>query len=59
MAKKKKAVKTSSVKYLYAPQYEELSLKKIYEYLSQFEIIKDYFPEDRDLAMLPRQVSII
>ena len=55
--KEKKAIKAGQIKYLYAPQYESLSIKKIIEFAVQFDGVIDHFPEPRDWASLPRQVS--
>ena len=57
MAKKRKAVKTGQIKHLYAPQYNSLSVDKILAFAWQFNEIHAYFPEKRDISMLPRQVS--
>ena len=54
IAKKKKAIKTEAVKYLYAPQYSSLSLQKVLEFAGQFEEVAEYFPDDRDIPMLAR-----
>ena len=57
LMKKKKAIKTSVIKHLNVPQYSTLSVEKCLEFAFQFEQIVDYLPEERDLPLLPRQVS--
>ena len=55
----KKAIKTSEVKHLYAPQYETLSIENILRLAQQHREIYEFLPEGRDVPMLPRQVSIV
>ena len=55
MRGKKKAIKTSEVKYLYAPQYDSLSISKLLDFAAAYQAIEDYLPEARDIPMLPRQ----
>ena len=57
MEKQKLAIKAADVKYLYAPQYKSLSIKELLEFAADYHEVEDYFPEARDLPMLPRQVS--
>lgn len=54
---KKKALKTSEVKHLYAPQYSSLSIKELLQFVGQYGELEHYFPEAKDFPMLPRQVS--
>lgn len=57
MCRQKKAIKTGAVKYIFAPQYETLSIEKILEFASQYADVLQHLPEERDQHMLPRQVS--
>ena len=57
MCKQKRAIKTSAVKYMFAPQYDTLSIEKILAFSSQYAEVLNYLPEERDMHMLPRQVS--
>ena len=55
LARKKRALKTAEVQYLYAPQYETLSIDKMLNFALQIEGTVDYFPPERDWPALPRQ----
>lgn len=55
MARKKKALKTSDMKYLYAPQYDTLSISKLLDYAAAYHAVEEYMPDARDIPMLPRQ----
>jgi len=57
MAKRKKAIKNKDMQWLYAPQYETLSREKMLDWGFEHGNIGEYFPEERDLELLPRQVS--
>ena len=48
-------IKCDAVKYLYAPQYENLSIERILEQARKNPVINDYLPEDRDMHKVPRQ----
>ena len=53
----KKALKNSEIKHCFAPQYESLSIKRLFEFCSLHPEVFEYFPEERDLPRLNRQVS--
>ena len=54
----KKAIKSDKVKVLYVPQYETLSSESILDWaFANKPAIADYFPDERDIHLLPRQVS--
>ena len=57
MAMKKKAIKSKDVQHIYAPQYETLTCAKIYEFVQHNAEVRAYFPVDKDVPALPRQVS--
>jgi hypothetical protein len=59
IAGRKKAIKTTDVKHLYAPQYETLSMEKILQFAFQLDRarITNFMPDDKDIPFLPRQVS--
>ena len=57
MAMKKKAIKSKDVQHIYAPQYETLTCAKIYEFVQHNAEARAYFPVDKDVPALPRQVS--
>ena len=53
---KKKLIKNEAMKYIYAPQYDSLSLEKIFALIlkNKREILR-FLPDERDLLSLPRQ----
>ena len=55
MSNKKKALKTTAVKHLYAPQYDTLSVGKLLDFAAAYPAIEEYLPEARDIPLLPRQ----
>ena len=56
MGGKKKRISNEHIKYIYAPQYESLSLSKIWELILEHKReLLEYFPDRRDLDKLPRQ----
>ena len=59
VAGKKKAVKNTDIVHVAAPQYSALSIEKIIGQATQHPAILDYFPDPRDMAALPRQVSTL
>ena len=58
MGMKKKAISNKEVKHLYAPQYPSLSIEKILEFANQFQELSHYMPDQCDIPLLPRQVSL-
>ncbi len=54
LAGKKKALKVSEMKYLFVPQYESLSVKRILEFASSFPRVYEYFPIEKEVHSLPR-----
>ncbi len=48
-------IKCDAVKYLFAPQYEALSIDCIIEKAAEYKGIDLYFPDARDQHKLPRQ----
>ena len=42
---------------MYAPQYKSLSISEILGFALRYPVIRRYLPEEKDMAMLPRQVS--
>ena len=48
------SVKCEDVRYLYAPQYENLSIEKVLAAAKKNPAIEDYLPEDRDMHKVPR-----
>jgi len=55
----KKSIKADKIKVLYVPQYETLSSEEILKWaFTHMPSIADYFPDERDIHMLPRQVSL-
>ena len=42
------------MKYLYCPQYENLSIERILDKARKNDRINDYLPEDRDMHKVPR-----
>ena len=57
MNMERKAIKNNAVKYIFAPQYDTLSIEKILEFANQYAEFVKYLPDPRDIHMLPRQVS--
>ena len=57
IGKKKRAIKTNAIKYLYAPQYDTLSIKKVLDFAAAYAGFEDYMPDAKDVPLLPRQVS--
>ena len=53
--RKKAWVKTDQVKTIYVPQYKNLSLERILEFISDKPNIQDYLPDDIDLPKVPKQ----
>ena len=51
---RKKALKNSEIKHCFAPQYESLSIKRLFEFCSLHPEVYEYFPEERDLPRLNR-----
>ena len=59
MSGRKKRMKTEAVKYLYCPQYEGLSLDKIFELIENNKSdLLNYLPDKRDRPKLPRQYCL-
>jgi len=53
----KKSIKVDKVRVLYVPQYEALSSGEILRWaFARMPAIAEYFPDERDIHMLPRQV---
>ena len=52
---KKKFVKSDKVKYLFCPQYDQLSVKRLLEFAENYEEIWIYWPDKKDLAKCHRQ----
>lgn len=48
MCRQKRAIKASAVKYIFAPQYETLSIEKILTFASQYADVLQHLPEERD-----------
>ena len=57
MSMKKKALKSKDVKHIFAPHYETLTCAKIYQFVQDNAEARVYFPVDKDILSLPRQVS--
>ena len=57
MNMERKAIKKNAVKYIFAPQYDTLSIEKILEFANQYGEFVRHLPDPRDIHMLPRQVS--
>lgn len=57
MAMKKKAIKSKDVQHIFAPQYETLTCAKIYGSVKDNAEVRAYFPVEKDIPALPRQVS--
>ena len=55
VAGKKKAIKTTAVRHLYAPQYDTLSVGKLLDFAAAYAAVEEYLPEARDIPLLPRQ----
>ena len=56
IAGKKKTMSTEKVKYLYCPQYNSLSLKKIFRIIhEQNQIVLQYLPVEKEYEKFPRQ----
>ena len=55
---KKKAIKTSDIVYIYAPHYPALTIDKVLEFSNNYHGVVDYLPHPKDIAALPRQVSL-
>jgi hypothetical protein len=56
IAGKKKTMSTDNVKYLYCPQYNSLSLKKIFRIIhEQNQMVLDYLPVEKEYEKFPRQ----
>ena len=56
IANKKKRISNDAIKYIVAPQYDSLSLNKVFTLILQHKReILDYLPDERDLFRLPRQ----
>lgn len=53
----RRALKVKEVEHLYVPYYKTLTIESMLEFAGQFENVRSYFPDDRDLPNLPRQVS--
>ena len=54
ITRKKKAIKTTDMKYLYVPQYESLSVQKILDFARTYPEIFEYLPDAKDVPALPR-----
>ena len=55
IARRKAYVKNDQVKTLYVPQYKNLSVEKILEFVSDLHVVHNYFPDDIDLPKVPKQ----
>ena len=55
MSRKKKALKTTDIKHLYAPQYDSLSVSKLLDFAAAYSAVEEHLPEPRDIPLLPRQ----
>lgn len=42
---------------MYAPQYKSLSISEVLGFALRYPVIRRYLPEEKDMALLPRQVS--
>ena len=45
----------TDVKFIFVPQYEQLSAERIIEKSTEWPIVNDYLCDERDLHRLPRQ----
>jgi len=52
---KKSYVPNNSVQTLYVPQYKNLSLEKIFDYIGGVPQIKAYMPDEIDIPKIPKQ----
>ena len=50
----KRHLKNKSIQHLHVPQYKNLSVEKILEFISDIPDIADYLPDDIDLAKTPK-----
>ena len=48
-------VKSENAKHLHVPMYKTLTVDTILEYGRRFDQVKQYLPDERDMAKLPRQ----
>jgi hypothetical protein len=56
IATKKKRISNDAVKYIVAPQYDSLSLNKVFTLIFEHKReLLEYLPDERDLFRLPRQ----
>ena len=56
IATKKKRICNDAVKYIVAPQYDSLSLNKVFTLIFEHKReLLEYLPDERDLFRLPRQ----
>ena len=53
--RKKKALKNNEIKRFHVPQYDNLTLKCIGEFICQHPAINDYLPDQPDLPKTPKQ----
>ena len=54
MARRKAYVEGQKVKTLYVPQYKNLSLEKIFVFISDLPRIEGYLPDQVDLPKVPK-----
>ena len=52
--RKKAHVTCDDVKTVFVPQYKNLTVEKILEYVSDMHMVHGYFPDDIDLPKVPK-----
>ena len=55
MARKKKFVLNDQIKTVYVPQYKNLTLEKILEFIAEHNRVELFLPDDIDLPKVPKQ----
>lgn len=58
LADRKRAVPAKLIKHLFVPQYKNLTMARLLDFARLHPKVFEYLPDERDIAALPRQVSV-